>query len=181
MKKLLLLLVMILGIAVGAWSQTSDIHGIVMSGEDNEPVVGASVKVTGTQLATVTDVDGKFVIKGVPSSAKTLTVSYVGMTGQEVPITKGEIKIVLGLSSELLDEVVVTALGITRSEKSLGFAATQVDGAEIEKARTTNVMQALQGKVAVFRFRQHRRTPVRPITSLSAALVRSTVPTSPSM
>ena len=70
------------------------------------------------------------------------------MTGQEVPITKGEIKIVLGLSSELLDEVVVTALGITRSEKSLGFAATQVDGAEIEKARTTNVMQALQGKVA---------------------------------
>lgn len=148
MKKLLLLLVMILGIAVEAWSQTSDIHGIVMSGEDNEPVVGASVKVTGTQLATVTDVDGKFVIKGVPSSAKTLTVSYVGMTGQEVPITKGEIKIVLGLSSELLDEVVVTALGITRSEKSLGFAATQVDGAEIEKARTTNVMQALQGKVA---------------------------------
>ncbi|MEZ3578323.1 MAG: SusC/RagA family TonB-linked outer membrane protein [Muribaculaceae bacterium] len=148
MKKLFLLLVMILGIAVGAVAQAHDIHGIVMSGEDNEPVVGASVKVTGTQLATVTDVDGRFAISGVPASAKTLTVSYVGMTGQEVPITKGEIKIVLGLSSELLDEVVVTALGITRSEKSLGFAATQVSAAEIEQARTTNVMQALQGKVA---------------------------------
>ncbi len=148
MKKLLLLLVMILGMAVGAWSQTQSIHGIVMSGEDNEPIVGASVKVTGTQLATVTDIDGKFLIANVPASAKTLTVSYVGMTGQEVNITKGEIKIVLGLSSEVLDEVVVTALGITRSEKSLGFAATQVGAAEIEKARSTNVMQALQGKVA---------------------------------
>lgn len=148
MKKLLLLLVMILGMAVGAWSQTQTIRGIVISGEDNEPIVGASVKVTGTQLATVTDVDGKFSIANVPAGAKTLTVSYVGMTGQEVNITKGEIKIVLGLSSEVLDEVVVTALGITRSEKSLGFAATQVDAAEIEKARSTNVMQALQGKVA---------------------------------
>lgn len=103
MKKLLLLLVMILGMAVGAWSQTQTIRGIVISGEDNEPIVGASVKVTGTQLATVTDVDGKFSIANVPAGAKTLTVSYVGMTGQEVNITKGEIKIVLGLSSEILD------------------------------------------------------------------------------
>ena len=67
MKKLFLLLVMILGIAVGAVAQAHDIHGIVMSGEDNEPVVGASVKVTGTQLATVTDVDGRFAISGVPA------------------------------------------------------------------------------------------------------------------
>ena len=70
------------------------------------------------------------------------------MTSQEVPITKGEIRIVLGLNSEVLDEVVVTALGISRSEKSLGYAATQVDASEIERARTSNVMEALQGKVA---------------------------------
>lgn len=104
--------------------------------------------VTGTNLGTSTDVDGKFTIKNVPSSAKTLKVSYIGMTSQEVPITSGEIKIVLSLSSDVLDEVVVTALGISRSEKSLGYAATQVDASEIERARTTNVMEALQGKVA---------------------------------
>ena len=104
--------------------------------------------VVGTQLGSSTDVEGKFVIKNVPSDAKSLRVSYVGMTSQDVPITKGEIRIVLGLNSELLDEVVVTALGISRSEKSLGYSATQVGAVEIERAQSTNVMQALQGKVA---------------------------------
>ncbi len=148
MRKLFLILVAIFGIAVSAMAQDKTVHGIVLSGDDNEPVVGATIMVTGTNLGTTTDVDGKFQIKNVPASAKTIKVSYVGMTSQEVPITNGEIKIVLGLSSDVLDEVVVTALGISRSEKSLGYAATQVDASEIERARTSNVMEALQGKVA---------------------------------
>ena len=148
MRKLFLILMAIIGIAVGASAQDRTIHGLVISGDENDPIVGATVMVTGTNLGTTTDVDGKFTIKNVPSSAKTLKVSYVGMTSQEVPITNGEIKIVLSLSSDLLDEVVVTALGISRSEKSLGYAATQVDASQIERARTSNVMEALQGKVA---------------------------------
>ncbi len=148
MRKLFLLLMAIYGIAMSAMAQNRSIHGIVISGDENDPIVGATVMVTGTNLGTTTDIDGKFTINNVPASAKTLKVSYVGMTSQEVPITNGEIKIVLSLSSDLLDEVVVTALGISRSEKSLGYAATQVDASQIERARTTNVMEALQGKVA---------------------------------
>lgn len=148
MKKLFLLLLTVFCLTLGAQAQSNQIHGIVLSGEDNEPVVGATVMVTGTKLGTTTDIDGRFTITNVPSNAKTLKVSYVGMTSSEVPITKGEIKIVLGLNSEVLDEVVVTALGISRNEKTLGYAATQVNASEIEQARTDNVMAALQGKVA---------------------------------
>lgn len=110
-KKLFLLLLTVFCLTLGAQAQSNQIHGIVLSGEDNEPVVGATVMVTGTKLGTTTDIDGRFTITNVPSNAKTLKVSYVGMTSSEVPITKGEIKIVLGLNSEVLDEVVVTALG----------------------------------------------------------------------
>lgn len=148
MKKLFLLLMTIIAVAIGASAQGHNVSGIVVSSDDNEPIVGATVMVTGTTLGTTTDIDGRFLLTNVPTSAKTLKVSYVGMTSQEVPIVKGEIKIVLGLNTELLDEVVVTALGISRSEKSLGYAATQVDAGEIERARTNNVMEALQGKVA---------------------------------
>lgn len=143
-----MLLTIVCTMVLGAYAQNQTVTGIVISGDDEEPVVGASVLVVGTQLGANTDLDGRFTIKNVPSSAKFLKVSYVGMTSQEVPITKGEIKIVLGLNSELLNEVVVTALGISRSEKSLGYSATQVGAAEIERAQSTNVMQALQGKVA---------------------------------
>lgn len=148
MKKLFLLFLTIIGIAVGASAQGRTVSGIVIASDDESPIVGATVMVVGTTIGTTTDVDGRFKIENVPSNAKTVKVSYVGMTSQEVPITKGEIRIVLGLNSEILDEVVVTALGISRSEKSLGYAATQVDASEIERARTTNVMEALQGKVA---------------------------------
>ena len=124
MKKLFFLLMTLLALTLSASAQNRTVKGIVISGDDEEPVVGASVTVVGTQLGANTDLDGKFVIANVPQSAKSLRVSYVGMTSQEVPITNGEIRIVLGLNSELLDEVVVTALGISRSEKSLGSSAT---------------------------------------------------------
>lgn len=148
MRKLFLLFISIIGVALSASAQGRSVSGVVVSGDDNEPIVGATVMVTGTTLGTTTDIDGKFQLSNVPASAKTLRVSYVGMTSQEVPITKGEIRIVLGLSSELLDEVVVTALGISRSEKTLGYAATQVNSEDIVAAQNTNVMQSLSGKVA---------------------------------
>ena len=146
MKKFLLLL-MVLVCDIAIYGQTTTVRGIVTS-EDGEPIIGASVLVEGTTLGVMSDLDGNFEIPGVPSNAKYLRVSYVGMTPQQVAISKGDMKITLRVNSELLDEVVVTAMGISRSERSLGYAATQVDASEIQQAQSTNVMNALQGKVA---------------------------------
>lgn len=159
MKRLFLLLFVIMAMTGAAFAQTRTVSGSVVNASDNEPVIGASVKVTGTELAAVTDIDGKFRIPGVPVSAKTLTVSFIGMTTQEVPIHDGEIKVALGLNAQMLDEVVVTALGMSRSEKSLGYAATQVGAAEIERAQNTNVMGSLSGKVAGMQIQQVSSQP----------------------
>ena len=149
MKRKLMLLLVCLFVSIGfVTAQTSTVSGVVTSEEDGEPVVGASVLVQGTTLGTVTDIDGKFTIPGVPSSAKTLRVSFVGMQQQEVPIKQGLMKITLKPDTEVLDEVVVTAMGISRSEKTLGYSATTVKSDEIISARTTNVANALSGKVA---------------------------------
>jgi hypothetical protein len=79
-------------------AQTSKtVTGVVVSSEDNQPVVGASVSVKGTKLGRITDVNGKFIIPGVPNSAKTLVVTYVGMQPQEIAIKPGIIKIVMEL------------------------------------------------------------------------------------
>ena len=129
-------------------AQTSTVRGTVTSAEDGEPIVGASILVNGTSLGTITDVEGKFSISNVPSSTTTLRVSFVGMKQQEVTIRRGNIQVVLAPDTEVLDEVVVTAMGITRSEKSLGYSATTVSNDEIISARTTNVADALSGKVA---------------------------------
>ena len=129
-------------------AQTSTVTGVVTSDEDGQPVVGASVLVVGTSQGTVTDIDGKFSISNVPASAKTLRVSFIGMVPKEVAIRKGNMRITLQSDAELLDEVVVTAMGITRSEKTLGYSATTVASEDIINARTTNVADALSGKVA---------------------------------
>ena len=130
-------------------AQTSTVTGVVTSGEDGEPVVGASVLVMGTHMGVITDIDGKFTISNIPANAKTLRISFVGMQPQEVAIKSGSVmRITLHSDAEVLDEVVVTAMGISRSEKSLGYSATTVKSDEIINARTTNVADALSGKVA---------------------------------
>lgn len=147
MRKILFMLLAVLMTTLGAFAQNRTVTGTV-SDEAGEPIVGASVLVEGTRLGAQTNVDGRFRIVNVPSSAQNLRVSYVGMTPITVKIVPGEIKVVLRTDAEVLDEVIVTALGITRSEKSLGYSATQVGAEAIEQAQTNNVMQALQGKVA---------------------------------
>lgn len=149
MGKKLLLLLACLFVSIGfVAAQTSTISGVVTSEEDGQPVVGASVLVKGTSLGTVTNIDGKFSIANVPNSARTLRVSFVGMQALEVTIRQGMMKIVLKPDTEVLDEIVVTAMGISRSEKTLGYSATTVKSDEIVSARTTNVANALSGKVA---------------------------------
>lgn len=95
-------------------AQDSKITGTVIFAEDNEPVIGAAVVVRGTQIGTVTNMDGVFTLD-VPVSAKTLVISYLGMKTQEVAIKDG-IKVILQSDSQSLDEVVVTAMGLTREK-----------------------------------------------------------------
>lgn len=131
-------------------AQTSTVSGIVISAEDDAPVIGASVLVVGTSLGAVTDIDGKFSIGSVPTSAKTLRISFVGMQPKNITIQPGIIKVVLKPDTEVLNEVVVTAMGISRAKKALGYAVSEVSGDEMQKSRggMTNPVNALQGKVA---------------------------------
>ena len=122
-----------------ALAQTT-VTGKVVSQEDGEPVIGASVKIAGTKTGTVTDVDGNFTLPNASKDA-VLEVTYLGMETQKVKAS-AKMKIVLVSDSKNLDEVVVTAMGITRNEKTLGYAATTVKSDEIVGARTTNVADA---------------------------------------
>ena len=145
MKRFLLVLSVCLVTLGQVWAQNQTFKGKVLSAADNEPIVGASISVLGTSRGTITDFDGKFSIEA-PEGA-TLVVSFVGMRSASVPAVDG-MEVVLEEDTEVLDEVVVTALGISRSERTLGYAATKVDAEEITKARQTNVANALAGKVA---------------------------------
>lgn len=122
------------------------VTGTVVSQEDGEPVIGASVKIAGTKTGTVTDADGKFVLPNADKGA-VLEISYLGMQTKTMKASD-KMKIVLTSDAKNLDEVVVTAMGITRNEKTLGYAATTIKNDEIVGARTTNVADALSGKVA---------------------------------
>ena len=84
-KLMLLLTCLFVGISL-VTAQNQRITGVVISDEDGQPVVGASVLVKGTTVGTITDIDGKFALSNVPSSAKTLQVSYIGMMTQDVAV-----------------------------------------------------------------------------------------------
>ncbi|MBR4898991.1 MAG: SusC/RagA family TonB-linked outer membrane protein [Prevotella sp.] len=123
--------------------QSAKVYGTVTDG--TEPIIGASVKVKGTSQGTVTDLDGKFRLDVAPGTE--LVVSYVGYRDVTVKAAAG-MKIVLQEESTALSEVVVTALGIKRERKALGYGLAEVKGEELTKAKETNVINSLSGKVA---------------------------------
>ena len=143
---MLLLACLFVGIGL-VTAQTQKVTGVVISEEDGQPVVGASVLVKGTTLGTITDVDGNFNLSNVPSSAKTLQISYIGMQTQEVVI-KPNLRVVLKADAQKLDEVVVTAMGISREKKALGYAVQDVKSDALTRAANTDLAGALQGKVS---------------------------------
>ena len=147
MKRKLMLLLACLFVGIGlVTAQTQKITGVVISEEDGQPVVGASVLVKGTTQGTITDVDGNFNLSNVPSSAKTLQISYIGMQTQEVAI-KPKLKIVLKSDTEVLDEVIVTAYG-TSTKGTFTGSASVMKADKIEKRQVSNVSNALAGAVA---------------------------------
>lgn len=114
--------------------------------ENGEPVIGATVTVKGTNLVTVTDIDGRFELK-VPNGS-ILSVSYLGYTTAEVPATGENLTISLKPDERQLAEVVVTALGIRRSEKALSYNVQQVNSEQLTTVKSANFMNSLAGKVA---------------------------------
>ena len=149
MKKIAMLIVCLLFLGAQLVNaQNKTLTGTVISSEDNQPLPGANVFVKGTTQGTITDFDGKFTLS-VPSDAETLVFSFMGMQTQEVAIGATEsFNIILDPESIGMEEVVVTAMGITRAEKTLGYAATTVKSDDIVTARTTDVTNALSGRVA---------------------------------
>lgn len=142
---MLLLACLFIGIGL-AQAQVSSVTGTVTSADDGLPITGASVLIKGTTIGTITDIDGNFTIQNIPSSAKTLVVSFVGMESKEVAI-KEHVDVVLSSDSELLDEVVVTGYGVTRKRAFTG-AATTVGTEQIETRNDANAIKALEGSVA---------------------------------
>lgn len=129
-----------------AVAQSKQVTGTVISAEDGEPIIGASVVVKGTTTGTVTDFDGNFELS-VPTSANTLQFSYIGMTSQEMPI-KPTMKVTMKADTQNLDEVVVTAMGISKEKKALGYSVQDVKSEELTKGANSNLAGALQGKVS---------------------------------
>jgi TonB-linked SusC/RagA family outer membrane protein len=129
-------------------AQTKSITGTVTSNEDDQPIPGVSVSVKGTTLGTVTNLDGGFELT-VPQDAKTLVFSFIGMKNYEVEIgsqTNFSVKMETDVFG--IDEVVVTALGISREKKSLGYASQGVNSEDLTVAGSPDAISALQGKVA---------------------------------
>lgn len=122
----------------------SRISGIVLSAEDQEPIIGASVLLKGTSVGSITDIDGRFQISNVPENAKTIVVSFVGMKTQEIPISDQEMKILLQNDSKQIDEVIVVAYGTQKKSSFTGSAST-VGATTIEKRALSNATAALEG------------------------------------
>lgn len=127
-------------------SKNKRVSGTVKSA-NGELIIGANIKVVGTTIGCITDIDGNFTLE-VPENAK-LTVSYIGFQTQEVVINgKSSVNIVLKEDTEILDEVVVTALGIKREEKALGYAVQKVNGDKLTTIKGVDIASSLTGKIA---------------------------------
>lgn len=150
MKKLFLLILLFVYLGASAlFAQTKVITGTVTSAVQGEGAIpGVTVQVKGTTVGAITGANGKYTINA-PQSASTLVFSYVGMKTQEVQIGgRSVIDIVMEADIRGLSEVVVTALGISREKKALGYSVQDLGGDKLEKAKVSNIVNAFQGKLS---------------------------------
>ncbi|MDE6631567.1 MAG: SusC/RagA family TonB-linked outer membrane protein, partial [Muribaculaceae bacterium] len=156
MKRLLSLMAIMTVFVMSTLAQRT-ITGHVISGEDNQPVIGASVLVKGTSLGTATDLDGNFMLKDVPTTAKILVVSYIGMVTEEVAIADNLV-IKLWNSTNNLDEVVVVGYGTTTRAAFTG-AASIMDGDVVERKNDANFVKSLEGNVTGIQYNNSTSMP----------------------
>lgn len=128
-------------------AQSKIVTGKVTSKTDNQPLPGVSVLIKGTTQGTDTDFDGNYSINVPDSEGTTLTFSYMGMTTQSITIGNASTyDVIMEEDSNTLDEVIVTALGIKREAKALGYSASSVKGVELARSGALNLANALSGK-----------------------------------
>ena len=142
MRSLLVVVAMFAGMT--AFAQTTA-RGVI-KGDDGEPLIGASVMIDGTSTGAVTDVNGAFTLPGVRNGQK-LKIDCLGYTSQTVVFNGQPINVTLATDATMLDDVVVTALGMKRSTKALGYAMTEIKGEDLNP-NLISPISALQGKVA---------------------------------
>lgn len=168
----MLLWALLLFAAVNAFAQNGRVSGQVLSAEDDLPLIGATVRVVGTNIAGATDVDGKFSLSGLSQSDKRLEVSYIGYETKIVDI-KPDLVVRLELHSEMMDEVMVVAFGKQKREAFTG-AASVVSAADIERQQVTNPIEALSGNVtglqmlSVNSFTEDPTILIRGVSSINA-------------
>ena len=153
MRKLTFLWACLFLIGVGLVNaQTKSVSGKVITADDGQPVIGASVMVKGTTNGTITGVSGDFTLSVVGGGIKTLIISYVGLKTVEVEAKSG---VVIKLESDALaiDEVVVTALGIKREKKALGYSVQEINS-DLNDAKESNIVNAISGKVSGVQIKQ---------------------------
>ncbi len=139
--------VMLVSLMANGTTLDKTITGVVYG--DGEPLIGATIAIKGTSKGTITDIDGKFELSGIPDDAEMLVISYTGYTPMEMEIGNTTFfEVTLDASNIVLDEVVVTSFGIERSKKALGYAVQNVDAAELVESRSSNVVNSLSGRVA---------------------------------
>jgi len=148
MNKIVMLLCSLLLGSI-SFAQTKQLTGVLVDATSNQPITAATVKVKGSKTVAVSDVDGRFSIS-VPTGNVVLQISSVGYASFEKAVGAGENSVNLSLSPAAgeLSEVVVTALGIKKERKALGYAFSEVKGEELTQARTNSVVNNLVGKVA---------------------------------
>lgn len=144
----LIALVLSVGYSADAWSQDRIVTGKVTASEDGSTLPGVNVLLKGTTTGTTTSADGTYSLP-VPSSGGVLVFSFIGFQTIEESIgSRTVVDVVMSSDVTQLTEVVVTALGVERERKTLGFSIKDIDNEELTVARTTNVVNALSGKIA---------------------------------
>ena len=128
-----------------AQAQANKVTGVIRDAQ-GEPLIGATVKVKGTNRGTATDVDGKYSINA--NRGDVLVISYVGSKPMEVTVRSGAMDIDMAANDQVLDEVVVTALGIRKDKKSLGYAVDDLKAEELMRNKSANAINSLSGKIA---------------------------------
>ena len=148
MRKFTVFLGLMLLIGLQVALAQRNITGKVTSSDDGEGIPGATILVKGTAVGAITDIDGKFALT-VPKDKNVILVSYVGMVTQEITLgSDNVVNVVLEPSVQELEGVVVTALGIPREKKSLGYATQEVKGDQLNVVKTNNFVNSLSGRVA---------------------------------
>ena len=145
MERRLFFMVSFLLFMIGTAFAQTDVSGIIISKDDGQPVVGATIQIVGSGTGTISDIDGKFKLN-LPQGKKTLRISYVGMETQEV-IAKSNMHIVMTSAQKSIDEVIVVAYGTAKKSAFTGSAKV-LGSDELTKVQCTNPIEAMKGKVA---------------------------------